>query len=72
MDERLELKLTLQSDFTARTLSKVTLFSFFFNQKDAKFSQSIYFYKLLYKFQAVSPPIIRSTKLYTQRQVLSN
>jgi hypothetical protein len=25
----------------------------------------IYFYKVLYMFQAVSPPIIRSTKLYT-------
>jgi len=41
------------------------------NQKDATFSRSIYFYKLLYMFQAVSPPIIRSTKLYIQRQVLS-
>ena len=27
---------------------------------------SIYFYKLLYMFQAVPPPIIRSTKLYIQ------
>jgi len=36
------------------------------------FSRSIYFYKLLYMFQAVSPPIIRTTKLYLQRQVLSN
>jgi hypothetical protein len=43
-----------------------------YNQKDATFSQSIYFYKLLYIFQAVPPPIIRSTKLYIQRQVLSN
>jgi hypothetical protein len=34
--------------------------------------RSIYFYKLLYMFQAVPPPIIRSTKLYIQRQVLSN
>jgi len=33
---------------------------------------SIYFYKLLYIFQAVSPPVIRSTKLYIERQVLSN
>jgi len=33
---------------------------------------SIYkFYKLLYMFQAVSPLIIRGTKLYVQRQVLS-
>jgi hypothetical protein len=36
------------------------------------FSRSVYFYKLLYMFQAVPPPIIRSTKLYIQRQVLSN
>jgi len=34
--------------------------------------RSIYFYKFLYKFQAVPPPIIKSTKLYIQRQVLSN
>jgi hypothetical protein len=32
----------------------------------------IYFYKLLYTFQAVPPPIVRSIKLYIQRQVLSN
>ena len=43
-----------------------------YNQKDATFSPSIYFYKLLYMFQVVPPPIIRSTKLYIQRQVLSN
>ena len=43
-----------------------------YNQQDATFSRSIYFYKLLYMFQAVPPPIIRSTKLYIQRQVLSN
>jgi hypothetical protein len=43
-----------------------------YNQQDAKFSRSIYFYKLLYMFQAIPPPIIRSTKLYIQRQVLSN
>ena len=41
-----------------------------YNQQDATFSLSIYFYKLLYVFQAVPPPIIRSTKLYIQRQVL--
>jgi hypothetical protein len=40
--------------------------------KTCNFSQSIYFYKLLYMFQAVPPPIIRSTKLYIQRQLLSN
>ena len=43
-----------------------------YNQQDATFSRSIYFYKLLYMFHAVPPPIIRSTKLYIQRQVLSN
>ena len=43
-----------------------------YNQKGATFSLSIYFSKLLYMFQAVPPPIIRSTKLYIQRQVLSN
>jgi len=43
-----------------------------YNQHDATFSRSTYFYKLLYMFQAVPPPIIRSTKLYIQRQALSN
>jgi hypothetical protein len=43
-----------------------------YNQQDATFSRSVYFYKLLYIFQAVPPPIIRSTKLYLQRQVLSD
>jgi len=33
-----------------------------YNQQDATFSRSIYFYKLLCMFQAVPPPIIRSTK----------
>jgi len=41
-------------------------------QKYATFSRSIYFYKSLYMIQAVPPPIIWSTKLYIQRQVLSN
>jgi len=36
------------------------------------FFRSIYFYKLLYMFQAVPPLIIKSTKLYKQHQVLSN
>ena len=40
--------------------------------KTYNFSRSIYFYKLLYMFQAVPPPIIKITKLYIQRQVLSN
>ena len=43
-----------------------------YNQKDATFSRSIYLYKLLYMIQAVPPLIIRSTKLYIQRQGLSN
>ena len=43
-----------------------------FNQQDAKYFRSIYFYKSLYMSQAFPPPIIRSTKLYIQRQVLSN
>jgi hypothetical protein len=47
----------------------VTGLSLKYNQQDATFS--IYFYKLLYMFQAVSPPIIRSTKLYIQLQALS-
>ena len=42
-----------------------------YNQQDATLSGSIYFYKLLYMFQAVPPPIIRGTKLYIQRQLLS-
>jgi hypothetical protein len=43
-----------------------------YNQQDATLSRSIYFYKLISMFQAVPPPIIRSTKLYIQRHVLSN
>ena len=43
-----------------------------YNQQDATFSRSIYFYKLLHVFQAVPPPIIGSTKLCIQHQVLSN
>jgi len=43
-----------------------------YNQQDATFSRSVYFYKLLSMFQAVPPPIIRSTKMYIQRQVLWN
>ena len=42
-----------------------------YNQEDATSSPSIYFYKFLCMFQAVPPPIIRSTKLYIQRQVLT-
>ena len=40
------------------------------NQQDATSSRSTYFFKLLYMFHAVPPPIIRSTKLYIQRRVL--
>ena len=36
-----------------------------YNQQDATLSRSIYFYKLLYMFQAVPPPIIRSTTVNT-------
>ena len=43
-----------------------------YNQQDATFFRSIYFYKLLYMFHVVPPPIIGSTKLYIQGQVLSN
>jgi hypothetical protein len=42
-----------------------------YNQQDATFSRPIYFYKLLYTFQAIPPPITGTTKLYIQRQVLS-
>jgi hypothetical protein len=39
------------------------------NQQDATFLNFVYFYRMLYMFQAVTPPIIRSTKLYIQLQV---
>jgi hypothetical protein len=42
-----------------------------YKQQDTTFPRPIYFYKLLHMFQAVPPPIIRSTKLYIQRQVVS-
>jgi len=51
---------------------RFTAVSLKYNQQDETSSPSIYFYKLLYMFQAVTPPIIRSTKLYIQSQVLSN
>jgi hypothetical protein len=50
----------------------LTLVSLKYNQLDATFSRPIYFYKLLYMFQEDPLPIIRSTKLYIQLQVLSN
>jgi hypothetical protein len=42
------------------------------SQQDASFLDLfIYFYKMLYMFQSVPAPIIRSTKLYTECHVLS-
>jgi hypothetical protein len=41
-----------------------------YNQQAATFSRSIHFYKLLYMFQAVPLPIIRSTKLYTASGIM--
>jgi len=35
-----------------------------YNQQNATFSRSIYFYKLFHMFQAVPPTIVSSTKLY--------
>jgi hypothetical protein len=65
-----ELSPTASMEINAfQTSGKISLK---YNQEDATFSGSIYFYKLLYMFQAVSPPIIRSTKLYIKRQVFSN
>jgi hypothetical protein len=49
-----------------------TTLSLKYNQQYATFSRYIYLYKLLYMFQEVPPPIIRSTKLYIQRKVLSD
>jgi len=49
---------------------RIASISLKYNQQDAMFSWSIYFYKLLYMFQAVPPPIIRSTKLHIQCQLL--
>ena len=49
-----------------------TFFTLKYNQQNATFSRPIYFCKWFYTFQAIPPPIIRSTKLYIQRQVLSN
>ena len=40
----------------------ITGISLKYNQPDATFSRHIYFYKLFYMFQAVPPPITRSTK----------
>jgi hypothetical protein len=44
---------------------RVGVISVKYNQQDVTFSRSVYFYKLLYMFQAVSPPIIRSTNVHT-------
>ena len=63
-------RMSISGTLTFRCLCIASI-SLKYNQ-DATFSQSIYFYKLLYMFQVVPPPIIRSTKLYIQHQVLSN
>jgi len=60
---------TTNLTFTCPCIASISLK---YNQNDATFSRSIYLYKLLYMLQAVPPPIIRSTKLYIQRQVFSN
>ena len=41
-----------------------------YNQQDAKLHNFIYFFEMLYMFQAVPPPIIRNSKLYTKHRVL--
>jgi hypothetical protein len=41
-------------------------------KQEAMFSSSVYLHKLLYMFQTVPLPIIMSTKLYIQHQLLSN
>jgi len=53
--------------FTCPCIASISLK---YNQQDATIFRSVYFYKLLYMFQAVPPPIVRSTKLYIQRRVL--
>jgi len=40
-----------------------------YNQQDATFLRFIYVCKMLYMFQMVFLPIIKSTKLHIQRQV---
>ena len=42
-----------------------------YSQQDATFLEFIFFLQTLYVFHAVPPPIIRSTQLYIQLQVLS-
>jgi len=42
------------------------------NQQDATLLNFVYFCKMRYMFQAVPPPIIRSTKLYIELQVFVN
>ena len=41
-----------------------------YNQQDATLHNLFIFCEILYMFQAVSPPIIRSSKLYIQHRVL--
>ena len=43
---------------------------FMYNQQDATLHNLFIFCEMLYMFQAVPPPIIRSSKLYVQHQVL--
>jgi len=52
-------------------MQPISKISIKYDQQDETFSRSIYFHKLLYMFQAVTLPIMRITKLYIQRQVLS-
>jgi hypothetical protein len=66
-----EIKFYHISVFNKLTFHECLGISLKYNQEDARLSGSIYFYKLLYMIQAVPPPIIRGTKLYIQRQVLS-
>jgi hypothetical protein len=51
-------------------LSERKFLSLKYNQQEETFSRAIYFYKLLYTFQAVLPPIIRSTKLHTASSIV--
>ena len=52
-------------------MKKVHILIFEHNQRDATLScLFIYFCEMPYMFQAISPPIIRSSKLYIQHRVL--
>jgi len=60
----IDTKPTTSTSFLTFICPCIASISLKYNQQDAMFSRSIYFHKLLYMFQAVPPPIIRSTKLY--------